>query len=256
MPTALITGASSGIGLHFARRLACDGYDLVLVARSRERLTQTAQVLQHEHGVTCEVLRADLGRLADCRRVERRLTDVPLDLLVNNAGIGLYDGDFVDHDLEAEDHLLMLNVRAVLRLTHAALGPMLQRGQGAIINVSSMASFAPDPNAPTYAASKAWVTSFTEGLREQVNGSGVRLLALTPGLVPTEFQERAGVQARVPSPFWLDPDDVVDTALADLRAGRGVSVPGVAYRAVRLAMQLTPRRVYLPLSDTLQKRLT
>ena len=100
------------------------------------------------------------------------------------------------------------------------------------------------------------MTSFTEGLREQVNGSGVRLLALTPGLVPTEFQERAGVQARVPAPFWLDADQVVDTALADLRAGRGVSVPGIAYRAIRVAMQLTPRRVYLPLSGTLQKRLT
>jgi short-subunit dehydrogenase len=256
MPSALITGATSGIGLHFARRLAEDGYDLVLVARSRERLKETARTLQLEHAVHCEVLRADLGRLADCRRVENRLTDRPVDLLVNNAGLGLYDGDFTEHDLEAEDHLLMVNVRAVLRLTYAALGPMLERGEGAIINVSSMASFAPDPNAPTYAASKAWVTSFTEGLREQVNGSGVRMLALTPGLVPTEFQERAGVQARVPAPFWLDADQVVDTALADLRAGRGVSVPGIAYRAIRVAMQLTPRRVYLPLSGTLQKRLT
>ena len=256
MPTALITGATSGIGLHFAQRLATDGYDLVLVARTRDTLQKVAASLQLEHAVTCEVLRADLGRLADCRRVENRLTDQPVDLLVNNAGLGLYDGDFVEHDLEAEDHLLMVNVRAVLRLTYAALGPMLERGDGAIINVSSMASFAPDPNAPTYAASKAWVTSFTEGLREQVNGSGVRLLALTPGLVPTEFQERAGVQARVPAPFWLDADQVVDTALADLRAGRGVSIPGIAYRAIRVAMQLTPRRVYLPLSGTLQKRLT
>lgn len=256
MPSALITGATSGIGLHFARRLAEDGYDLVLVARTRDRLQETAQALHLEHAVQCEVLRADLGRLADCRRVERRLIVRPVDLLVNNAGLGLYDGDFAEHDLEAEDHLLMVNVRAVLRLTHAALGSMLERGEGAIINVSSMASFAPDPNAPTYAASKAWVTSFTEGLRAQVGGSGVRVLALTPGLVPTQFQERAGVDARVPSPFWLDPDEVVDTALADLRAGRGISVPGMAYRAIRVAMQFTPRRGYLPLSDTLQKRLT
>lgn len=256
MPTALITGATSGIGLQFARRLATDGYDLVLVARTRDELQNVAATLEAEHGVTCEVLRADLGRLADCRRVEARLAQPSVDLLVNNAGLGLYDGDFAEHDLAAEDHLLMVNVRAVLRLTHAALSPMLERGEGEIINVSSMASFAPDPNAPTYAASKAWVTSFTEGLRAQVSGSGVRLLALTPGLVPTQFQERAGVQARVPSTFWLGPDQVVDTALADLRSGRGISVPGMTYRAIRMAMQLTPRRVYLPLSNTLQKRLT
>ena len=256
MPSALITGATSGIGYHFARRLASDGFDLVLVARTRETLQEVADELSAEFGVECEVLRADLGRLTDCRRVENRLTDQPVDLLVNNAGFGLYDGDFIEHDLETEDELLMVNVRAVMRLTYAALGPMVQRGKGAVINVSSVASFAPDGKAPTYAASKAWVTSFTQGVQQQVAGSGVRMLALTPGLVPTEFQERAGVQASVPGLFWLDPDDVVDTALKDLAAGHGVSVPGMAYRAVRVAMQMTPRRLYMPLSDALMKRFT
>jgi short-subunit dehydrogenase len=255
MPTALITGATSGIGHQFARRLASEGYDLVLVARTRETLQEVAAELE-EQGVTCTVVRADLGRLADCRRVESLLTDRTVDLLVNNAGFGLYEGDFIEHDLDAEDELLMVNVRAVLRLTYAALGPMLERGEGAIINVSSMASYAPDGKAPTYAASKAWVTAFTEGVRAQVSGSGVRLLALTPGLVPTGFQQRAGVEARVPGAFWLDAGTVVDTALKDLRAGRGVSVPGLAYRALRVAMQVTPRRVYLPLSGALTNRLT
>lgn len=256
MPSALITGATSGIGYHFARRLAADGFDLVLVARSRDTLQQVADELHSEFGIECDVLRADLGRLADCRRVEHRLTDRPVDLLVNNAGFGLYEGDFLEHDLDAEDALLMVNVRAVMRLTYAALGPMVSAGAGSIINVSSVASFAPDPKAPTYAASKAWVTSFTEGVRAQVAPNGVKVLALTPGLVPTEFQHRAGVEAHVPGLFWLDPDDVVDTALSDLQAGRGISVPGVAYRAVRVAMQMTPRRIYMPLSGALIKRFT
>lgn len=255
MPTALITGATSGIGYHFARRLAAEGHDLILVARTRETLQGVAAELA-EQDVECTVLRADLGRLADCRRVENVLTDRTVDLLVNNAGFGLYEGDFIEHDLETEDELLMVNVRAVLRLTYAALGPMVERGEGSIINVSSVASFAPDGKAPTYAASKAWVTAFTQGVREQVSGSGVRVLALTPGLVPTEFQERAGVEAHVPSALWLDPEDVVDTALKDLAAGRGVSVPGLAYRALRVAMQVTPRRLYLPLSGALMQRLT
>jgi short-subunit dehydrogenase len=256
MPTALVTGATSGIGFHFVRRLASEGYDLILVARTKDVLNELAAELRAEFGVKSQVLRADLGRLADCRRVEAALTDQRVDLLVNNAGFGLYDGDFIEHDLEAEDQLLMVNVRAVMRLTYAALGPMVERGEGDIINVSSMASFAPDAKAPTYAASKAWVTAFTQGLREQLGDSGVRLLALTPGLVPTDFQQRAGVQAQVPDIFWLDPETVVDTALKDLRAGHGVSVPGLAYKAIRVAMQMTPRRVYMPLSGALVQRLT
>ncbi len=256
MPKALITGATSGIGYHFARQLADEGYDLILVARTKQNLDSVAQELEDEFDVGCQVLRADLGRVVDCRRVENVLTDEPIDLLVNNAGFGLYEGDFIEHDLDAEDEMLMVNVRAVLRLTYAAVGPMIERGEGAVINVSSVASFAPDSKAPTYAASKAWVTSFTQGLREQLSGSGVQLLALTPGLVPTDFQQRAGVEANVPSVFWLDPRDVVDTALKDLRSGRGISVPGIAYRAIRLAMQMTPRRVYLPLSGALTRRLT
>ncbi len=256
MPTALITGATSGIGYQFARRLASEGYDLIVVARTREALERLAEELQNEFDIEVQVLRADLSRLADCRRVENVLTDSHVDLLVNNAGFGLYEGDFIEHDLEAEDELLLVNVRAVMRLTYAALGPMVQRGDGGIINVSSVASFAPDVKAPTYAASKAWVTAFTQGVREQVAGQGVRMLALTPGLVPTDFQGRAGVEANVPGILWLEPESVVDAALKDLRAGHGVSVPGLAYKAIRIAMQMTPRRVYMPVSAALMQRLT
>lgn len=253
MPTALITGATSGIGKHFAQRLAADGYDLVLVARTEERLERIAADLHFGNGVSVEVIVADLSKLPDTRRVERRLA-LGVDLLVNNAGLGLYDGTFAQHAVDDEDRLLSVNVRAVMRLAHAALGPMLAHGSGDIINVSSVASFAPDAVAPTYAASKAWVTSFSQGLREQLVGSGVQVLALTPGLVPTEFQARAGVDARAPGLLWLDPDDVVDTALKDLGAGRGVSIPGLPYRAVSLAMRFTPRTIYMPLSKGLLGR--
>ncbi|MEZ5186518.1 MAG: SDR family oxidoreductase [Candidatus Nanopelagicales bacterium] len=258
MPTALITGGTSGIGLSFAQHMAREGFDLVLVARTRSRLDAVAADLRRETGVAVETIRADLSKTRDCHLVERRLADpdAPVDLLVNNAGFGLYAGDFVDHELADEDRLIMVNVRAVMRLTHTALGPMLARSKGEIINVSSVASFAPDPLAPTYAASKAWVTSFTEGLREQLSGTGVRLMALTPGLVPTEFQERAGVDAHAPAAFWLDADDVVEAAMKDLRAGHGISLPGAAYRALALAMRHTPRRVFLPLSERLQRRWT
>jgi len=256
MPTALITGATSGIGYSFARRLAADGFDLVLVARTRERLEEVAAELHDEFDVQTQVRRADLAKLADVRRVENALTDQEIDLLVNNAGFGLYEGDFLSHDLETEDEMVLVNVRAVLRLTYAAVGAMVERGEGSVINVSSVASFAPDPLAPTYAASKAWVTAFTQGLREQLSGTGVSLLALTPGLVPTGFQDRAGVEANVPGMFWLDADAVVDTALKDLRSGHGVSVPGLAYRAIRVAMQYTPRRFYLPLTGAVMQRLT
>jgi hypothetical protein len=258
MSTALVTGATSGIGRHFAQRLAADGYDLVIVARTVPALEALAGELQADHAVRIEVLPADLSRPADCRRVERRLANrrQPVDLLVNNAGFGIYEGEFAQHDVGEEDQLLMVNVRAVMRLTHAALGPMIDAGHGDIINVSSVASFAPDAMAPTYAASKAWVTSFSQGLREQLAGSGVRILALAPGLVPTGFQDRAGVEAHVPGPLWLDPDDVVDAALADLKDGHGISIPGLPYRAVSLAMRYTPRSIYLPLANSLLRRFT
>lgn len=258
MPTALITGGNSGIGLQFARRLAADGYDLVLVARNRERLEFVADELTKQYGVLVTSLPADLATPTACRRVEKRLADAhrPVDLLVNNAGFGLYGGSFAQHDVDAEDGLLKVNVRAVMRLTHAALGPMLERGNGDIINVSSVASFAPDPLAPTYAASKAWVTTFSQGLREQLVGTGVRLLVLTPGLVRTEFQTRAGVDATAPDLLWLEAEQVVDTALKDLRAGRGTSTPGTSYRAMAIAMRLAPRSLYLPLSRSLQRRFT
>ncbi|WP_163512365.1 SDR family NAD(P)-dependent oxidoreductase [Fodinicola acaciae] len=238
-PTALVTGATAGIGAAFAKALAAGGYDLVLVARDRERLEKAATDL----GATHSVLVADLATDDGCALVEQRLSDVdnPVDLLVNNAGIGLR-GAFRSNGLEAELRQLDLNVRAVLRLTHAALGPMVERRRGAIVNVSSVAGFATTAPGSTYGATKSWVTAFSESVHLSVRLKGVRVMALCPGYVRTEFHERAGIDVGDRGgPMWLDADRLVATALADLRRGRTVSVPSVQYKAIVGLLRHAPR---------------
>ncbi len=235
MPTALVTGATAGIGAAFARRLARDGYGLVLVARDEARLRAFATTLP----VPVEVLAVDLATAEGCARIEWRLGE-GVDLLVNNAGLGS-PGEFDSSDRGAEEYVLRLNVRAVLRLTHAALPPMLARGHGAVINVSSVAGFAPGSRGASYSASKAWVTNFTESLHLQYAPRGIRILNLCPGFTRTEFHERGGMDVSgVPGPLWLDADRVVSAAMADLAAGRSRSVPGAVYKVVVAASRLVP----------------
>ncbi|UUZ44455.1 SDR family oxidoreductase [Janibacter limosus] len=239
MSTALVTGATAGIGREFAVQLATKGDNLVLVARDTARLDALAAELGTAHGVAVEVISADLSDRAALERVAERLRDParPVDLLVNNAGYGL-GSPFVDTTVEDEERLLDVLVRAVLVLSHAAAGAMVERGGGRIVNVSSVAGLL---TSGTYAASKARVTTFSESIAAQLAPRGVGVTALLPGYVRTEFHERAGIDKKRTGPFWLDAPDLVRRALADSERGRVVSVPSPQYKAVVGLVRHLPR---------------
>lgn len=240
MTTALITGATAGIGAAFARRLATDGHNLVLVARNTERLQEQATELHDRHGIEAEVLTADLGTDDGIALVEKRLADSrnAIDLLVNNAGFG-NKGQFLDVPMADELTMLKVHCEAVLRLTSAAVPGMRERGRGGVVNVASVAAFLPRG---TYGASKAWVMQFTQGAARDLTGSGVRLMALCPGFVRTEFHERAGMGTdNIPGWMWLDADKLVTAALADLSRGKTLSIPDPRYKALMGAAKLAPR---------------
>jgi hypothetical protein len=238
MATAIVTGASAGLGAAFVRRLARERYDLVLVARDEARLRAVADETAKAYGVRAEVLPADLSTEEGIARVEQRAAADDVTLLVNNAGFG-HGGPYLTVPLEDELTMLTVHCAAVLRLTTAALRGMVARGSGDVVNVASVAAFFPRG---TYGASKAWVVSFSEAVRQDLLGTGVRVLALCPGFTHTEFHERAGLDmSRLPGVLWLDADDVVADGLRDLRAGKPVSVPGWQWKAIVGAGRLVPR---------------
>lgn len=238
---ALVTGASTGIGRAFAEQLAAIGYDVVLVARSRDRLDQLAHDLAAAHGIVAQALPADLTDPLELRLVEGVIVDGDLDLLVNNAGFGTV-GAFAEADLEEEERQLRLNVLALMRLSHAALPGMKARQRGAIVNVSSLMAFQAAPFNATYAATKAFVSSFSEALHEEVRDSGVTVQVVCPGLTRTEFQERAHMDvSSLPDMLWMAPETVVEASLAALRRGDAVCIPGLSNRAMASLSSSLPR---------------
>jgi short-subunit dehydrogenase len=232
--TALITGASSGIGAAFADRLAHDGYDLILVARRRERLETLAEHLRREEDVEVDVVCADLTDPGDLLRVDHAIGDcMTLEMLVNCAGIAGYM-PFAEQPPEEAEALIALHVMAPTRLTRAALPGMVARRRGALINVSSALAFSgslpapPLPKRAVYAAAKSFLNTFTEILADELRGTGVRVQALCPGIVRTELHEVAGYDvSHVPATMMLEADDVVRASLAALALGEVVCVPGM-----------------------------
>ncbi|HEX4493027.1 MAG TPA: SDR family oxidoreductase [Acidimicrobiia bacterium] len=245
MTTALITGASAGIGNAFASQLAARGNDVVLVARDEERLQKLAAELRAQHNIAAEVLAADLTDTGALARVEARLADAarPIDTLVNNAGFGS-NGLLHELDVDDETREINLNVVALVRLTHAALGPMVARRAGGILNVSSIAGMQPTPRNATYGATKAFVTSFTQSVHEELRGTGVRATVVCPGFTRTEFQERAGIDSsRLPGFLWQSAGEVAAGALDALERGRAVYVPGTMNRMTAGFVSVLPDSV-------------
>lgn len=253
---ALITGASAGIGAAFATELARGGYDLIVVARGKERLTARARELHREHRVQVEAHPADLSDPSGVRAVEALIgRHRDLDLLVNNAGFGTF-GQFAALDADTEEEEIRLNVVALVRLTRAALPAMAKRKRGAIINVSSLAAFQPLPFNATYAATKAYVNSFTEALHEELRGTGVYVQALCPGLTRTEFQDRARIDvSAMPEALWMSAEDVVAASLAAMRKRELICVPGMGNRILSAVNSTLPRALVRRLGSELMRRV-
>lgn len=255
--TALVTGASSGIGAVYAGRLAAQGYDLILVARRRDRLEQLAGELQARHGVEAEVLAADLAEEADLRKVEERIARAAdLEFLVNNAGFGTR-GLFFEAAAEGQDRMHRLHVLATVRLCRAALPGMVARGKGNLVNVSSVAAFAQNPGSASYCATKAWMNSFTEGLYLELAaaGSPVRAQALCPGFTLTEFHDRSGIgRNHAGASWWLSAQDVVDASLRGLARRKLFVVPGWRYKMYVFLVKALPVFVVRSLALRFQGR--
>jgi len=244
-PLAVVTGASAGIGREFCEQLAAGGYDLLLVSRDASRLERVRSELEQRYSVTAEVFPADLSVDDDITRLIGLLTGLPrLTLLVNNAGFGTR-GTLVNASPAKQEAMLRVHTVAPMRLCQAVLPLLLSRQSGGIVNVSSVASFVYSPANVNYCATKAYLTTFTEGLDAELKGSGVRAQALCPGFTRSEFHSRMEVDvAYLPKWMWLSAPQVVRASLRNLRrSGPTVCVPGALYKLVVLLLRLTPRRL-------------
>lgn len=242
--TALVTGASSGIGALYAERLAQRGYDLILVARNRERLNDLARRITDDTQRVVEVLQADLGDAASLATVEAKLKqDASITLLVNNAGIGTHT-PLLDSDVGLMTRMIDLNVTALMRLSYAAIPGFVERGNGAIINISSIVSIAPEVLNGVYGGSKAFVTAFSQSLHHELADKGVRIQAVLPGATATEFWDNGGLPLEHLAPAIVMPASaLVDAALIDFDHGELISIPSLhdasqwhAYESARKAM--------------------
>jgi short-subunit dehydrogenase len=242
--TALITGASSGIGAVYADRLARRGYDLILVARNTERLTTLARRLTDQTGRSVEVVTADLTAASDLARIEQTLrSDASITLLVNNAGLGATQ-PLLSSDIAKMDTMVALNVNAPMRLAYAAAPAFVARGTGTIINIASVVAIAPEILNGVYGGSKAFLLAFSQSLRHELADKGVRVQAVLPGATATDFWDKSGTPVEhLPSEIVMSAEDMVDASLVGLDQGEFVTIPALAdagdwerYEAARQAM--------------------
>jgi hypothetical protein len=253
MATALVTGATAGIGEAFCRFLAAKGYDLVLVARDLDRLNARADELRTKHNIEVEVLRADLFDADDLKEVQRRLsqTDAPIEVLINNAGFGIKDS-FLTSELDDEVRLLRVLAEVPMVLMHEVLPAMVARDSGTIINVSSVASFIAGGS---YSAAKSWLTVMSEALHTELSKTNVRVTALCPGFTHTEFHQRGKMKMdRLPEFMWLDAEDVVADAWKVSQAGGAISVPGGQYKTLTFLARYLPRPIVRKLGINIRKK--
>jgi len=254
--TALITGASAGIGTEFAKLFARDRHDLVLVARDRRRLTELAESLRREHGITVSVIAKDLSVPGAAQEIaaELQTAGIAIDILVNNAGVGGH-GPFVQQDAAAQVAMIQLNVVTLAHLCRLLLPGMMQRGHGGILNVASTAAFQPGPLMAVYYATKAFVLSLSEALANELAGTGVRVCALCPGSTNTEFQQRASIGRLLPfGAGMMSAARVAEAGYNGLRAGKRVVIPGAMNNLLALAVRLVPGSVSAQVVRTLQER--
>ncbi|MDN5851743.1 MAG: SDR family oxidoreductase [Actinomycetia bacterium] len=240
--SALITGATAGIGAEFAEQLAARGNDVVLVARDVARLKDRCRDLEERYGVDASYVGADLTVREDTDRVAERLADAdrPIDVLINNAGYGLLT-KFADSTVDDEQGNLDVLVTAPMRLSHAAIGPMLSRGHGSIVNIASVAAYTPRG---TYAAHKSWLISFSRWANIEYSGRGVTTTAVCPGFVRTEFHPRMDARTdNIPGWMWLPVDRLVREGLADVDAGKSMSVPSKRYKVLAALARNAPQTI-------------
>jgi short-subunit dehydrogenase len=257
--TALVTGASSGIGAAIAAELASRGFSLILVARREERLRSLATELSSDHGSEVDVIACDLGDEGERDRLQEELggRGRAVEVLVNNAGFG-HQADFARSPRERMVEMVRVNVEAVVDLTSRFIGPMVERGRGSVINIASTAAFQPLPGSAVYAASKSFVLSFSEAIRTELRGTGVTVTAVCPGPAKTEFTEVAGVggvEQRTPGAVWTSVEEIARQAVDGAKRDKRVVVPGMLNRATALAGQHSPRAVALPLISRVWRNL-
>lgn len=253
MATALVTGATAGIGAAYADLLAKAGFDLVLVARDLPRLNTVANNLKKSYKIKVETIKADLTKPVQLAKVEKRLANAakPIEVLINNAGFGIKDS-FLDSDLKREQELLDVLVTAPMRLTHAVLPLMVKRNSGIVVNVSSIASWIAGG---TYSSAKSYLTVFSEYLNNELKGTKVKVSALCPGFTRTEFHQRGKMRMTgLPNFMWLDANKLVAKSWSDAQKNKAVSVPGFQYKTLAIIAQYAPRPLVRKIGISVRKK--